>query len=1064
MIIAIVLIAIVTRFIMPVGMSPVTADEISNDGREVALALSKGLIKGIDSGVSEGDARPFTVQMNLQGGNFAVTDVSISSSQIWRVKDTTRIRIDFWIEGKKVKNPVVTFSTAASDTVSGVTIEPTGSANPKESVVPISIAYGTALVANDMYEPEGPNDVFQFAKKHLSISSDPSFIFEGNPFRLNARYLETDPADPLKGSPLVNEVIFPAVPEGAEVNVPPVLVGFKNNTALRLATKNEQNQDANTLTLTGESKAKLSRYRYDARNKQIYQSWSNLELHLAAGSLNAGGFSLPMANGLLILDRLRILSSSLLGVSTDEPNVAVLAEKAEAADSPSNALDANLAGGAAITFGNSVSLVSSSETHLSFRSLRFSFSSGPLIALSAQGISSSKMKLLEARFGFGDRGNLRLGPSSDSAIGARLVELKLVDGSGRWTNSVTTPVASDAFQLAITDVVAAPVLSGKLVFFPGKPALEIDRGSFVTASDLRLSPESGTRGVAGTFTGVTLKLKSYGASPIDIDSVVKAEFGPDLTLTSEAANPLRIQTDKKGVVGRFNIQGTYPVARIQADAPLELRSLNGGFEVRSDGEAARAVSIDISSSSITSAKLSFDPVGGFDLSSGALAGDLTLDEQKNRFTGSLKLTNFQINSGMLRLTSATGVNVSSVGTVPRGVVDMGLGTPNKVQVQTFDIRLAARAPARIPLKLILLEGSADMLLSATGMTRFDPQTQFMEGNYTLTGSGIVRLAEGARIPLELSPGRVEMNIDSSAQTGAGLKSFSAEGAGKLVSGTTSVPLYLKLSDGKYAANPENITASLEIKFRQPSGPAVGPKFGITSFAPPRSNKNQPKLFPVNFNWFFGQDTELKQISVRIDQNGLSSTDAAAQTLLLSAEVLSGNGIYKYDGKNLGTNDKPQGRDTRFDGNEDYKPFRFDQQMLWIRLPDSDCKAGSMVGTQAVFQTPVTARLSILQGSLRLDFADQVVGPVPASPAGTTLLLRDCSNSQHGGPATAAVMAALENYIRQNPLLGQGHPIVLQPAASAQPKQSISKLLTISIVEALNGQSPRFPFTLGTPRP
>src|SRR6185503_14683434 len=105
----------VTRFIMPVGMSPVTADEISNDGREVALALSKGLIKGIDSGVSEGDARPFTVQMNLQGGNFAVTDVSISSSQIWRVKDTTRIRIDFWIEGKKVKNPVVTFSTAASD-------------------------------------------------------------------------------------------------------------------------------------------------------------------------------------------------------------------------------------------------------------------------------------------------------------------------------------------------------------------------------------------------------------------------------------------------------------------------------------------------------------------------------------------------------------------------------------------------------------------------------------------------------------------------------------------------------------------------------------------------------------------------------------------------------------------------------------------------------------------------------------------------------------------------------------------------------------------------------------
>jgi hypothetical protein len=1061
MIIAIVLIAIVTRFIMPFGMFPVTADEISNDGREVALALSKDLIKGIDRGVTDGDERVFSIQMNLQGGNFAVTDVSVSTSQIWLVKDTTRIKIDFSIENHKVVNPVVTFSTSASDTESGLTIQPSGSAGPDDFVVPLSIAYGTALVANDMYEPASLTNKAQFAKKHLSISSDPSFIFEGNPFRLNARYLETDSNDPFKGSPLVKEVIFPAAPEGGEVNVPPISVGFKQGTKLRLAARNQQNEDSNTLTLTGESKAKLNRYRYDAKSKQVYQSWSDLELHLAAGSLNAIDLSLQMANGLLSLDRLRILSSTSLAVANDKPATAVLAEKAQAADSPGNALDANLAGGAAIAFGKSVGLVSSSETQVSFKSLSFSFSSGPLIALSAQGISSSKMKLLEARFGFGDRGNLTLGPSSDSA---RLVELKLVQGSGSWTDSATSPVPNEAYQVAITDVVAAPVLSGNLVFFPDKPPLEIDRGSFVTASDLRLSPQSGTRGMAGRFTGVTLKLKSPGASPFDIDSAVKAEFGPDVTLTSEAANPLQIHTDKKGVVGRFNLQGTYPVTRIQADAPLDLRSLNGGFEVRSDGNVARALSIDISSSSITSAKLAFAPVGGFDLNSGALAGKLTLDEPQNRYAGSLKLTNFQINSGTLRLTSAASVNVSSVGTVPRGVVELGSGPANKVQVQTFDIRLAARAPARIPLRLLLLEGSADMLLSATGPTKLDPQAQFMEGNYTLTGSGIVRFAEGARVPLELSPGRVEMNVASSSQTGAGLTSFTAEGTGRLVNGSTSVPLYLKLSDAKYTANPENITARLDVKFRAPAGPAVGPKFGIASFAPPRTNKNQPKLFPVNFNWSFGQDTELKQLSVKIDQNGLSSTEAAVQTLLLSAEVRAGNGIYRYDGKNLGPSDTHHGRDTRFDGNDQYDPFRFDQQMLWTKVPDTDCKAGSMVGTQVVFQTPVAARLSIAQGSLRMDFADQTIGPVPAAPAGTTLLLRDCSNPKHVVPATAAAMAALENYIRQHPLLAPGHPIVLQPVTSPHPRQSISKLLVISILETLNGQSPRFQFTLGTPRP
>jgi hypothetical protein len=1064
MIRALTLLAILTHLAMPSRLMPDAPEQVTNHGREVALALSNDLIQGIATASCDCDDPIFTVQMNLQAGRFAVTDSTNTSTQTWSIPPGTKLTIDFRIDVEKkvprVLSPVVKFNSSEPDPdhpgeFLKVSVEVAGSS---AKLLPSSISYGTAIGAEPVYKPQN----LPTMTNHLSISTVPAFIFKGNPFRTTANYLPIGSNDPLLGRPLITEVIYPAGPEGAEVNVPPIAVTFRKDTVLTLAGRDAKNPTFNTITLTGESKAKLKVYHYWTQKQQVYLAWSDLELHLSQGSLNAAGFSLAMQNGSLMLDKLQILSSSNLGVPTSDPRIAVLAEKAASAGSTSSALNTNPASGATISFGDSVGLVNSSESDLTFKSLNFSFVSGSLINLSAQGISS-KMKLLEARLGFGDRGNLKFGP----VPGSSSVELKLRDGNGVWADSAASAPANSAFQLTISDIIAAPVLSGKLVLFPGNSALEIDRGSIVTASELRLSPDSASRGLSGSFSGVSLKLKnSQAPATITINDGLRIKPGNDVTVSSEATDPLTFRTENAAVAGRFNIQGNFPEVEVRTDARLGLRSFTGSFDVRSDGMSARALTVDISAAAIGSVNLSFLPVGTFELNSGSLVGKLELDEANNRYVGTLRLSNFAVNSGMVRLNPQTTLSVTSVGSIPTGVVEVGSGTIGKVKVQASGLRLAAKGPSRVALaRLLLLENSADAQLSSDGQMKFNPDAQYPEGNYSMTGSGVVRIAETARVPLVLSSGKVQMSLTSAPDTGANLAKFSAEGNGVLVNNATSVPVYLKLTDATYSTSPsDNISANLEANFRPtlPGGPSTNPRFPLVSYAPPRTHKKQPKLFPLNFNFSFGQDSAFA-IQVSIDTNGVSSREVSNQSLLLSVEVLAGTGIYKYAGDQLGANDRPTGHDKTYDDKEAYKPFKDYQEMLRVRV-NSDCKASSMIGTKGVFQVPVATRLSIIAGSLKMDFSNQVVGPVPISPDGTTLLLLGCSNSSDVQAATTMVAGALHAYLRQHPLLNQAGPLIVQPDTSPLPRQHISKIIALSIVDALTGQPPRLQFTLGMPKP
>jgi hypothetical protein len=1057
--------AFLAHLAVPSQVLAVADEQISDDGRQVALTLSNDLIQGIATADCDCDARVFTILMDLQPGEFSVTDNANTSTQRWRIPDGTKLTINFHISDSKVVDPVVAFTSSAQDPeqpsqFQRVEVTPAGST---KVILPSSIQYG-ALGANKMFKPQN----LPIMTDHLSISSDPLFLFTGNPFRIKAAYIPVGSNDPLIGRPLIREVVYPAGPEGSEVNVPPILMTFKKDTLLRLSRPDPQNSLSNTLKLTGESTAKLNVYHYWTETKQVFLSLSQLDLHLSNSSLNASGFSLPMQNGSLMLDKLQILSSSTVPNAPSDTRASIVAEKVDSDTNDNPALDSNLAPGASIAFGDSVGLLSSSESSLTFKSLHFSFSSGSLLSIAASGISSMKMKLLEARLGFGERGNLKLGPVPGSATdpGPRLVELKLQNGTGTWMDSaVDTP--ADAFQLRLTDLLAAPVLSGRLAFFPDSSAIEIDRGSFVNAPELTLASGNQSRGLTGSLSGTTLKLKTAAASPtITVNNLVRLKPGSDVTITSDATDPVTFKTENKAVSGRFNIQGNFSEAQITTDAPLALNSLNASIDASSDGTQIRALSIDISSAAISSTTLSVLPVGAFELNRGDAAGQLVFEPPNNRFVGSLRLTNFGVNAGTLRLNSGTTLNVTSVGMVPAGNLRVGDGPPGKVKLEASGLHLAARAPAKLLIgTLLVLESSPDMLIRSDGLMTFNPSAQFPEGSYSIDGSGVLKLAQSARIPLILDPGKVQMAIVSSGQTGSAVASFTAEGNGSLVSGTTQVPLRLTLTDGKYLTTPsEAIRGTLGMKFRSNAAGETNPtpRFSVTSFAPERTQKKQPKLFPVNTNFSFVVDSGFSAVQVIIDSNGLSSPAVSSGNLMLATQVLSGTGIYKYDDDKLGVKDKPTGHDKQYDDEDSYKPFRDYQELLRVRV-NTHCKASLMVGARAVFQVPVAMRFSISGGLLKLDFSNQLIGPVPTSPDGTTLLLSGCSHDSDVAPATSIVASALDAYVTQHPLLRPPVQVTVQGDGGLSARQHISRLVALSIVNELSGSTPKLQFSVGTPR-
>src|SRR5215213_6785536 len=219
MIRAITLLAILTHIAMP-SRVPVAPEQVTNDGREVALALSTDLIQGIATAECDCDERIFTVQMNLQAGSFSVTDNANTSTQTWNIPPGTKLTIDFRIGVEnlrsKVLNPVVKFSSSEPDPAHpgefrkvSIVVVPGDPA----TLLPSSISYGTAA-GEGFYKPQN----LQTMTNHLSISTAPEFIFQGNPFRTTANYLPIGTSDPLQGRPLVSEVIYPAGPEGAQVN------------------------------------------------------------------------------------------------------------------------------------------------------------------------------------------------------------------------------------------------------------------------------------------------------------------------------------------------------------------------------------------------------------------------------------------------------------------------------------------------------------------------------------------------------------------------------------------------------------------------------------------------------------------------------------------------------------------------------------------------------------------------------------------------------------------------------------------------------------------------------